>query len=233
MGGNSRTAKNAGRRFSQDLSGLARNAEMVQRILAGALAAATRRSAENLSMGEVAAAAGVSRSTVYRYFSSREAVLRCMSEQVRRRWELVMEEAIRAAPGEEQRVRVVMRSIVGMSELIPESKAIIERDPGYALAYLKLRFPDFVDTVVRALAPVTGYAAAVRAGLLDDRDVAEILLRIAMADFLMPGERTTSVSEQVDAFWSFVGGRVATDGSLSAQRARVPAVHAVSDIAIG
>jgi len=63
--------------------------------------------------------AQVSRHTLYRYFRGREAILECMGEQVRRRWE------------------VVLRSIMCMSEVVPETKAIFDNAPGFALAYLQ------------------------------------------------------------------------------------------------
>jgi AcrR family transcriptional regulator len=233
VGGSSGTSTDAARRFGQghqDQIRAARHEQMVQRILAGALCAATRGGADGLSMGEIAVAAGVSRSTVYRYFSSRDAVLQCMGERVRRRWEQVLAEAVLAEPAESERVRVVIRSIQCMYELIPESRVIVASDPAYALAFLKHRFPDFVGTVVQALSPVTRYAAAVRDGLLDEREVAEILLRIAMADLFVPDGQTATLSEQVEAFWTFVGGAVTGADVPRPRPGRPvgPAVRAVS-----
>jgi AcrR family transcriptional regulator len=227
MSGNRTISETSGSRFSQDPRTEARRAQRVQRILAGALQAATRHGVDSLSMREIAAAAGVSRRTVYRYFSSRDAVLTCMSEQVRRRWESALDEAVRATPAEEHRVRVVIHSILCLSELIPESRTIVDNDPAYALAYLTQHFPDFIDAIVRVMAPVLGTAAAVHARMLSEREVAEILLRIALTDFLVPGNRDSALSEQVDAFWSFVGGR-APQTTLPRQReAQVPAVRAL------
>jgi AcrR family transcriptional regulator len=205
----------------------AHRARTAQRILEGALTAATRHGVDSLSMGEIAAGAGVSRRTVYRYFSSRDAVLMCMSEQVRRRWELLLYEGVRAAPAEDQRVEVVMRSILRMAEVIPESKTIFENAPAYGLAYLQQHFPDFVEVVVGTMTPVLETAAAVRAGMLNEREVAEILLRIAMAEFFVPGDGVSSLSERVDAFWSFVGGQVPREDRPQPRAARAPAVRAV------
>ena len=233
MSGSSGTSADAKRRFGQgreDQARTARHEQMVQRILAGALRAAARSGAESVSMGEIATAAGVSRSTVYRYFSSRDAVLQCMGERVRRRWEQVLSEAVLAEAAESERVRVVIRSVQRMHELIPESKIIVASDPAYALAFLKQRFPDFVGTVVQALSPVIGHAAAVRAGMLDEREAAEILLRIAMSDLLVPDGQTVTLAEQVEAFWTFVGGRV-TGADLPRPRngrSVRPAIRAVS-----
>jgi AcrR family transcriptional regulator len=236
MTGNRRISDQPSRQFSQDSRAearMARQAQAVQRILAGALHAATQCGVDSLSMSEIAAAAGVSERTVYRYFSSRDAVVTCMGERVRRRWELVLDEAVRAAPKEEHRVRVVLQSITRMSELIPESRTIFDNDPVYALAFLKQHFPDFIDAIVRAMAPVLDTAAAVDGGMLSERDAAEILLRIALADFLVPLNRDNTLSEQVDAFWSFVGGRVPRRDLPRLPRARVHAVRVVSDLALG
>jgi AcrR family transcriptional regulator len=230
MSGNREASGRADRRFSQDPRHARRathGAQTVQRILQGALSAATAHGVDNLSMGEIAAAAGVSRRTVYRYFSSRDAVLTCMSERVRRRWEGLLYEGVRAVPAEDQRVEVVMRSIVRMAEVIPESKAIFDNAPAYGLAYLQQHFPDFVEAIVRAMAPVLGTATAVRAGILSEREVAEILLRIGIADFFVPGDGLSSLSERVDAFWSFVGGQVPGEDRLRPRPTPAPAVRVV------
>jgi hypothetical protein len=146
---------------------------------------------------------------------------------VRRRWELLLYEGVRAAPAEDQRVEVVMRSILRMAEVIPESKTIFENAPAYGLAYLQQHFPDFVEVVVGTMTPVLETAAAVRAGMLNEREVAEILLRIAMAEFFVPGDGVSSLSERVDAFWSFVGGQVPREDRPQPSAARAPAVRAV------
>jgi AcrR family transcriptional regulator len=190
--------------------GVDREAETVRRILAGALTLAGHNGVGEVSMGGIAAAAGVSRTTVYRYFSGRDAVLDCMGEQVRHRWEQSLREALLVEPEPERRVRVVMRSLYAIHELVPETKVILERDPAFVIAYVQRHFVEYVQAISWALTPVLDEVTAVYAGLVVGADIAEILLRIVMGDDLVLGEPTVDLAQRVTAFWALVGGRVAS-----------------------
>ncbi|WP_326731682.1 TetR/AcrR family transcriptional regulator [Streptomyces phaeochromogenes] len=198
-----------------------REAEMVQRIVTGALRAASRRGVSGLSVHDIAVSAGVSRATVYRYFSSREAVLDCMGARLRQYWEQALREAIRADPDPDHRVRLVMQSMLSMDDLIPETKAIRERELGFVLAYVQRHFVEYIQVIEWALAPVVDRSKAVWTGALTSREAAEMLLRIVMADSFVPGGRLGGLTERVDAFRALVGGRVPD----SDMRATAPAAQ--------
>ncbi|KKD06642.1 TetR/AcrR family transcriptional regulator [Streptomyces sp. WM6386] len=201
-------SRQADHRFAAaDAKAAARETQMVQRILSGALLVAAREGVAALSMATAAAAAGVSRGTVYRYFGTREVLLECMNEQVRHRWERALHEAVRAEPAAERRVHVVMESLPGMAEVVPDSQMLFDNEPAYVLSHLQRHFPEIVQVVVRVLTPALDSAVAVRAGVVTRQDAAELALRIALADFLVPGGRAGSVDQRVDAFWALVGGR--------------------------
>ncbi|MGX1675519.1 TetR/AcrR family transcriptional regulator [Streptomyces sp. NPDC055400] len=202
-------SRQADRKFAAaNAKAAGRETEMVQRILAGALLVAAHDGVEALSMATVAAAAGVSRGTVYRYFGTRDVLLECMNERVRHRWERALYEAVQAEPAVERRVHVVMASLPGMAEVLPDSQMLFDNDPAYVLSHLQRRFPEIVQVVARALTPVLDSAEAVRTRVISRHDAAELALRIALADFLVPGGRAGSVDQRVDAFWVLVGGRV-------------------------
>jgi AcrR family transcriptional regulator len=183
--------------------------DVVARILAGALTAASKGGVRRLSMGEVAAAAGVSRRTLYRYFSSRAALLECMNDKVRRRWEAAVEESLRHEQEPTRQVRQVLASFSGTLVELPGHQTLFARDPGYVMVYLHEHMDFFVDTVVRLVGRVLGAAEAVRSGPLTVREAAELLVRIGMSDFLVHDVVSDPAEERLEqrlaAFWSMVG----------------------------
>ncbi|ROO88006.1 TetR family transcriptional regulator [Actinocorallia herbida] len=199
--------------------------EVVRRILLGALSAASVSGVERLSMRAVAAASGVSRGTVYRYFSSRAALLECMNENVRHRWEIVLRELLSSEPDPGRHVHWVMHSLSGTRLGLPESQALYARDPGYVLTYLNRHMHDFVSAIELALAPVLQTAGAVRSGDLTVRDTADLLIRIGISDFLVPnddaGPFADRLDRRVEAFWSMVGGSTSLPDDRSVPRLRV------------
>ncbi|WP_432198191.1 TetR/AcrR family transcriptional regulator [Streptomyces sp. bgisy027] len=215
-------SRQADHRFAAaDAKAAARETEMVQRILAGALLVASHEGVPALSMGNVAAAAGVSRGTVYRYFGTRQVLLECMNERVQHCWERALHEAVRAEPAVELRVRLVMESLPGMAEVLPDSQMLFDNDPAYVLSHVQRHFPEIVQVVVHFLEPVLDAAEAVRAGAVTRHEAAELALRIALADVLVPAGRAGSVDQRVDAFWAFVGGRAREVEGMGARTSRV------------
>lgn len=185
----------------------ARENEMVRRILLGALSAASRQGARGLSVRDIAAAAGVSRATVYRYFDSRQAVLAGMSDLPRRCWERQLQEVLYSSPDADDRVRLVLRSLFRTLEVLPAAKRHLERDPGYVLSYLEKHMDDLADTIAVALAPALDEAQAVRSGELGRQEAAEIVLRMFLGETLIPSGCGYGLDQQVIGFWSLVGGR--------------------------
>jgi AcrR family transcriptional regulator len=180
--------------------------ETARRLLVGALTAVSQLGTHKLSPRDIASRAGVSKTTFYRYFSSRDAALESAGEYVRKRWDALLLETIEAEPDPAQRVRLVIQSVLSMAEVVPESKAIFEVNPEWAFSYLQRHFPDFRNAAARALEPALSSVEAVRSRVVTGAELSEIVLRIAMSGFLVPGRGTVTLPGQVDAFWSVVSG---------------------------
>jgi AcrR family transcriptional regulator len=178
--------------------------ETAQRIVSGALTAVSRLGARRLSPRDIAFHAGVSRRTFYRYFSNRDAALESAGEYVRRRWDALLLEVIDLEPDPADRVRLVIQSVLSMAEVVPESKAVFDVEPAWAFSYLQRHFPDFVKAVAEAMEPVIDSAEVVQSRVLTGPELAEIILRIGVAGFLVPAGGTGTLPGQVDAFWSAV-----------------------------
>src|SRR5437899_1815243 len=100
--------------------------DTVDRILDGALTALARRGLRKLSMSDICAAAGVSRGTLYRYFSTKEDVLEAIGQHVEQRFRVAMEDAIEREPDLDHRVEVVLRVLRDEGKASPGSAQMIE-----------------------------------------------------------------------------------------------------------
>jgi AcrR family transcriptional regulator len=189
----------------------ASDADTVSRILDGALRVAARKGIRKLSMSDVSESAGVSRGTLYRYFSSKEDVLTGMADHILSRWEQHVRAAVEAKPRRADRLRVVMDAIIGYAQTAPDSSEILRVDQEYGLALLQRNFPDTVRIVADFLEPVIEDAAVVQARVITGPELAEIMLRIAMAGFLVPATRTKQLGKRVANVWDFLNTAAMVD----------------------
>ncbi|WP_432198176.1 TetR/AcrR family transcriptional regulator [Streptomyces sp. bgisy027] len=176
----------------------------VDRILDGALRAAARRGLQKLSMSDIGDSANVSRGTLYRYFASKDDVIAALPDHLLMRWEQHLRGAVAQQPRREDRVRVVMEAIIGYATASPELLRMIQLEPEFGLDFLERKLPDSVRIVADLLEPVIDDAAVVHARVITGPELAEILLRIAMSGFLVPGTRTRQLSRRVANFWDFM-----------------------------
>jgi AcrR family transcriptional regulator len=211
---------------SADSRRAAGDADTVTRILDGALRVAARKGVRKLSMSDVSESAGVSRGTLYRYFTSKDDVLNALADHILRRWEQHVRAAVEARPRRSDRLRVVMEAVVGYAQAVPEARDIIRLDQEFGLALLERNFPDTVRIVADVLEPVIEDAAVVQARVITGPELAEIMLRIAMAGFLVPATRTKQLPKRVANVWHFLntaatGDAGTKDESGTGQMARV------------
>lgn len=180
------------------------DAETVSRILDGAYQAVVRRGLSKVSMSNIGESAGVSRGTLYRYFASKDEVLSALPDFILLRWEQDMRAAVASHPEPEDRLRVVMEAIIGYADRAPESLRLIQQEPELGLAMLKRNLPQTVRVVADLLEPVIEDAAVVRHRVVTGPEFAEIMLRIAMSGFLVPGTRTRQLAKRVASVWDFM-----------------------------
>src|ERR1700722_1783770 len=89
------------------------NGRSLQRILDGAMAALSRRGATQLSMTDVCDAAGISRATLYRYFSNKHDLLAAVGEQVSSHFIDGLKAAIAQSQVPSERLRLVLEFFIG------------------------------------------------------------------------------------------------------------------------
>ncbi|MBW2230786.1 MAG: TetR/AcrR family transcriptional regulator, partial [Deltaproteobacteria bacterium] len=109
-----------------------------ERLLQGALRAVASRGLAKLSMSDVSEFAGVSRGTVYRYFSNTEELLRELSRREAERFEQQVWEALERIPiTSPERLRVVLDAIERLARDHPLIQRLPETDPGFVLTAVR------------------------------------------------------------------------------------------------
>lgn len=176
-------------------------AETRHRILDGAMRALERRGLRKLSMSDIAEEAGVSRGTLYRYFSDKDAVLTGVAGRVRAGIRDAMLEAVTKDPRPEVRVRVVLDALGRANERYPQTGRIIEIDPGFALESLTASLPERVANTHKALGGVLDGSAPVRRGVLTSEELVGLLVRLGTSRALMPPAADRDLPMEVQLLW--------------------------------
>lgn len=146
----------------------------------------TQFGAQRLSMSDVADLAGVSRPTLYRYFPSKDELLRALAEHEAHRFESGLSRALRDQP-RAQRLDAALQFIVrylgsyGLQQLVQvESVFVLQRIatgfPEQRAHLARLIQESLSDTEFDPNHPPA----------LSPEDTADLVLRIAMSYFLIP-----------------------------------------------
>jgi AcrR family transcriptional regulator len=171
------------------------------RILDATLRLLARRGLRKVSMTDICAEAGVSRGTLYRYFTSRDDVLAGAEARIERTLRDTLQAAVKAHPDEDARVQVVLSALAEHAAAHPSLEAILANEPRVALDYLARRFDTLLELLTEALEPALASSPSDVRGGLDERQLAELLLRLFLADRVLPGSRTpSSAAEQLTTF---------------------------------
>src|ERR1700722_5829164 len=129
------------------------NGRSLQRILDGALAALSRRGATQLSMTDVCDAAGISRATLYRYFSNKQDLLTAVGEHVSRNFIDGIQAAIAQSDTPADRLRLGLEFFIRYTAQV-KSDRMLEIEPTFVLKFLQSHFAQHVAVFNEALSPV-------------------------------------------------------------------------------
>jgi AcrR family transcriptional regulator len=172
------------------------NGRSLQRILDGALAALSRRGATQLSMTDVCDAAGISRATLYRYFSNKEDLLAAVGEHVSRNFIDGLKAAIARGDVPIERLRRVLEFFIGYTAQVRTDR-MLEIEPAFVLQFLQSHFVQHVAAFNEALSPVYDDIEAHLGIPINRLLVSEVLLRAEQSTVVVPAGRSWSALPEV------------------------------------
>jgi AcrR family transcriptional regulator len=167
------------------------NGRSLQRILDGAIAALSRRGATQLSMTDVCEAAGISRATLYRYFSSKQGLLAAVGEHVSKNFIDGIKAAVAGSHVPIDRLRLVMEFFIRYTAQV-KSDRMLEIEPAFVLKFLQSHFAQHVAVFNQALSPVYDDIEAHLGIRVNRLLVSEMLLRAEQSTIIVPAGRAWS-----------------------------------------
>ncbi len=157
----------------------------VIKILGGALDAIASRGVRRLSMSDIIDASGVSRGTLYRYFSNKDEVLAAVSEFVCTGFENGIREAGEGIADPIERFKAVMQFYARFTnENSPDR--VFEVEPAFHLAFFRSRFGRYKAAVQDALDPVFDHLDALMGETINRDAFVETLVRTQLSTLLVP-----------------------------------------------
>lgn len=157
----------------------------VDAILAATRRVIAERGPERFTMSAVAAAAEVSRPTLYRWFPSKDDLLEALTVYEEELYVSRLEAAVTAQRGRARRLDAGLRCLVTYLDGLMGPDPI-GADPAFALQTLNASLAPQTEAFVRILDDALYAVPAVRLGHLAPGDAAELFLRLAYSHFLFP-----------------------------------------------
>lgn len=167
----------------------------VIRILSGALDAIASRGVRRLSMSDIIDASGVSRGTLYRYFSNKDEVLVAVSEFVCTGFESGIREAGKGIEDPIDRLKAVMQFYARYTEENSPGR-VFEVEPAFHLGFFRSRFHRYKQAVRDALEPSFDYLDTLLNEPVNRDAFVEMLVRNQLSTLLIPA------SEQWKQLWN-------------------------------
>jgi AcrR family transcriptional regulator len=157
----------------------------VLKILDGTLRAIGSIGARRLSMSDISESSGVSRGTLYRYFTSKEEVLAAVSEYICSNFEKGIVDAGERIADPIERFRAVM-SFYSRFTVERSPDGIFEVEPAFHLNFLRSHFRRHKAAVRRALDPVLDHFEAMMGCGLDRDTFCDTMVRLQLSTLIIP-----------------------------------------------
>jgi AcrR family transcriptional regulator len=155
-----------------------------ERILDATLAVLAR-AGRQLSMSDVAQAAGVSRMTLYRHHASKEELLLALARHEQRRFDEQLAAALGGVTEPAAQVDGVLRAIVAHLDA-SAARGVVVAEPGFIIDRMRQSLPVQRATIERLVGAALAEIPAVRSGRTTPGELADLILRVAMSEFLLP-----------------------------------------------
>jgi TetR/AcrR family transcriptional regulator, repressor for uid operon len=157
----------------------------VEAILAAARRVIVERGPGKFTMSTVAAAAGVSRPTLYRWFRTKDELLEALTAYEEELFDARLQAVIEAQRSPGRRLDAALRCLVTYLDGLMGPDPI-GADPGFAIQSLARSLAPQTASFVRLLGGAFDAVPAVRLGHLSREQAAELFLRLAYSHYLIP-----------------------------------------------
>jgi len=168
-------------------------------ILAAAQRSIRGRGPEKLTLSAVAAEAGVSRPTLYRWFPTKALLLAAITAYEVEQFDIGLQDLADAHLGPAERLDAALRYLVTYLEDTMGSDSI-KVDPGFSLQSLADSLEPHIESVARVLGDGLDTLPTVRFGALTRQQAAEVLLRVAYSHYLVPNADAEQLIATVRTF---------------------------------
>ena len=163
-----------------------RSEETIANILAATEQIVLESGAERISILDVCKAAGVSRGTFYRYFSSQDELLDAFSRHKRDRFHRALVDATEPFDDPDERFEALIAHLENYLEH-GKARRLLVVAPEYALGFFKRIFHDSIVRFEDVLGPVFDVWDERLGSKVDRELVCEMLIRYVLSEQLVPG----------------------------------------------
>jgi AcrR family transcriptional regulator len=168
-------------------------------IVAAAMRSVRGRGPQKLTLSAVAAEAGVSRPTLYRWFPTKTLLLAAMTAYEVEQFDTGLQALADAYPNPAKRFDAALRYIVTYLDDTMGADSI-SADPEFALQSLADSLGSHITSVARVLSDALDQIPGVLRGALTREQGAEMLLRVAYSHYLVPDPDTKRLLATLRAF---------------------------------
>jgi AcrR family transcriptional regulator len=181
-----------------------RRAGIGDRILSAALREMMRRGAAKVSMADVAEAARVSRTTLYKYFPIKEDLLKEVGAHIRSIFERELAAAIQGQDEPGNRLAAVLAFLRRFHEEW-RAEQIIDLELGPIVEGIRINFDHYCELIAAALAPTFDALDRVFGHRVKRRLIAETLVRIQLSNAIIRlGRDWDDLSDSAAAAWDML-----------------------------
>jgi AcrR family transcriptional regulator len=152
------------------------------RIFEGLILAMARHGVVRTSMTDVSLLAGISRGTLYRYFSTKEELLAGLSQYLFDDLSEGLRRRVQATPAPDRRIQAMAVELVAFAERRPGLERLAVQEPDFVIGWYRSCATGLIDTLTDCIAPVLDPAEQSPSAPA----LAELLVHLALTLQLLP-----------------------------------------------
>lgn len=168
-----------------------------ERIVSAALRLIGRRGVRRLSMQDISEAAGVSRGTLYRYFTNKDEVVAAAAAYDETRFTAGLAMALDSSSDPLQRIRNFVTFSFDYIRTHP-SRTLFETEPEFVLGYLLGHLPRMREAIVDELGPSLDIVPAVARGESTREQLADVIVRLFASSWIIAESDERTLAETIN-----------------------------------